>query len=290
MNKALFISDDQYSDESNDGNIFIQSAKNVALFTPDYITNDFIIPVDTSRYFGNTDSITAKLSSGVSSVFFCGHSNNQIFTHESLYTIEDISNLKNNDTPFFISILGKQEFARENVNSIMNEMINTPNGALVGINSVGIHYVGQSSNYFSQVWSKLYSDISIGDIYRNTTGYSIDRRKFNIFGDPSIILKSDIPAVIDNSNILPNSFRLDQNYPNPFNPTTNISYTIPQNGITSLKVYNILGKEVANLVNKYQANGHYSITFNASNLSSGVYFYKLSNGKLSNTKKMILIQ
>ena len=290
MNKALFVSDDQYSGDSNDGNIFIDIAEQVGSMTPDYITNNFIIPVDTSRYFGNTDSITTKLNSGVSSVFFCGHGENEVFTHESLYTINEIPNLRNSDRPFFVSIIGKQEFARKNVTSIMNELIVSPNGALVGINSVGIHYVGAGSGYFSQVWSKLYSDISIGDIFRNTTGSSNERRKYNIFGDPSIVLKSDITAEIEKIEIIPDKFYLAQNYPNPFNPTTKINYSITNAGITTLKVYNILGKEIAELVNKSQQSGNYSINFNASDLTSGIYFYSLTNGNISMTKKMILLK
>jgi hypothetical protein len=86
------------------------------------------------------------------------------------------------------------------------------------------------------------------------------------------------------------SYSLSQNYPNPFNPSTKIEFTIPLNGFVSVKVYDILGKEVAVLVNKYMTTGSYSIDFNAANLTSGVYFYKITAGDYSDTKKMMLLK
>jgi len=85
-------------------------------------------------------------------------------------------------------------------------------------------------------------------------------------------------------------FVLNQNYPNPFNPTTIISFSIPLSAFTSLKVYDILGNEVATLVNEEKPTGSYEINFNASSLSSGTYFYKLQAGSFIETKKMILLK
>ncbi len=87
-----------------------------------------------------------------------------------------------------------------------------------------------------------------------------------------------------------NRYSLKQNYPNPFNPTTMISWQSPQSGRQTLKVYNILGKEVATLVNEFRSAGNYEVNFDAGNLSSGVYFYKLQAGSFVETKKMILVK
>lgn len=89
---------------------------------------------------------------------------------------------------------------------------------------------------------------------------------------------------------VPSSFLLSQNYPNPFNPTTKINITIPKDGFVSLKVYDISGKEIIDLVNKNLLTGTYVYDFNASNLSSGIYFYTLKTSEFSSTKKMILIK
>jgi len=89
---------------------------------------------------------------------------------------------------------------------------------------------------------------------------------------------------------VPNGFQLQQNYPNPFNPSTEISYTITKAGNVTLKVYNMLGQDVATLVNGYQAANTYKVNFNASGLSSGVYLYKLSSGSNETIKKMVLMK
>ena len=92
------------------------------------------------------------------------------------------------------------------------------------------------------------------------------------------------------SNEIPNNYSLEQNYPNPFNPTTNIRFAIPKSGFTSLKVYDAMGREVATLINSKLEAGRFEAEFNASNLSSGVYFYKLVSGDFSEVKKMALIK
>ncbi len=89
---------------------------------------------------------------------------------------------------------------------------------------------------------------------------------------------------------IPSKFSLDQNYPNPFNPTTTIKFAIPADENVSLKVFNVLGQEVATLVNKQMKAGSYSFDFNASKLSSGVYFYRVEAGSFNATKKMLLLK
>lgn len=86
----------------------------------------------------------------------------------------------------------------------------------------------------------------------------------------------------------PERFELAQNYPNPFNPSTVIGYSLSQSGFVSLKVYDLSGKEVYTLVNEVQNAGNYEVALNASNLSSGIYFYKIIAGDFISTKKMIL--
>ncbi len=90
--------------------------------------------------------------------------------------------------------------------------------------------------------------------------------------------------------IIPSAFNLAQNYPNPFNPVTNISYSLPQNTKVVIKVYDILGRLVKELVNEYKEAGIYKIKFDGTNLSSGVYFYKIEAGTFADTKKMVLVK
>jgi len=109
-----------------------------------------------------------------------------------------------------------------------------------------------------------------------------------------------ITDVEDQSNDIPSHFTLSQNYPNPFNPTTTIKYSIPLSEFVTLKIYDVLGNEVAILINEEQQAGNYEVEFsakggsasggNAAGLSSGIYFYKLQSGGFIETKKMLLLK
>jgi len=90
--------------------------------------------------------------------------------------------------------------------------------------------------------------------------------------------------------LTPNSYNLAQNYPNPFNPTTTIQYSIPKRSSVKLKVYDLLGNEIAELVNEEKDRGVYSVSFDASGLASGIYLYKIQAGEFIETRKMILLK
>jgi hypothetical protein len=89
---------------------------------------------------------------------------------------------------------------------------------------------------------------------------------------------------------LPETFALHQNFPNPFNPTTTIQYALPTGSLVSLQVFDILGREVATLVNEFKNAGEHQVQFNASGLGSGVFFYRLQAGRFIETKRMMLVK
>ena len=97
-------------------------------------------------------------------------------------------------------------------------------------------------------------------------------------------------AINEKNNLKPIAYNLSQSYPNPFNPATTISYSIPQSGNVKLSVYNVLGKEVATLVNGYVSAGVHEVNFKASNIASGIYLYTIKAGNFSKTMKMILMK
>jgi hypothetical protein len=103
-----------------------------------------------------------------------------------------------------------------------------------------------------------------------------------------VFYSKTITSITDGDDY-PNSFVLFQNYPNPFNPQTVISYSIPKNEIVQLKIFDVLGNEVLTLVDEEQSAGSYNVSLDASNLSSGVYFYRFQSGDFVDTKKMILL-
>ena len=95
---------------------------------------------------------------------------------------------------------------------------------------------------------------------------------------------------VEGENQLPTKFSLEQNFPNPFNPMTTIRYQIPELSFVTLKVYDVIGNEVATLINEEKTVGNYQVEFDASSLSSGIYFYRLQAGEFVETKKMILMK
>jgi hypothetical protein len=104
------------------------------------------------------------------------------------------------------------------------------------------------------------------------------------------LMLTNITSVSQNSSSIPNSYGISQNYPNPFNPTTVVNYQLPINSFVTLKVYDMLGREVAILLNERKSAGYYSVTFNAVHLPSGVYFYRLQAGPYTQTKKIVLLK
>lgn len=105
-----------------------------------------------------------------------------------------------------------------------------------------------------------------------------------------VIRENNAVSVSGSGNSFINNYILEQNYPNPFNPGTIISFSIPNSEFTQLKIYDALGTEINSLVNEYKQSGNYDIEFNAENLPTGIYFYRLISGNYSDTKKMILLK
>ena len=147
-----------------------------------------------------------------------------------------------------------------------------------------------STAYYSKMW-----ELSKGfttELFRNAS-----HKLICLIYTAWLNAGSPVSVEDENSVQLASNFELAQNYPNPFNPTTTISYTIPnvtlsgaEGSRVQLKIYDVLGNEVATLVNEYKPAGSYEVRFDASILSSGVYFYKLQTGNLVETKKMILMK
>lgn len=145
---------------------------------------------------------------------------------------------------------------------------------------------------YTYSWSGSYWDWYYGYVYYN--GYqNYDYTSNYGYGvtDPGIL-----PSKLGEGNLLasdleiPNEFTLDQNYPNPFNPSTTINFAIPQSGNVVLKIFSVTGEEVATLINKQMTAGYHSVDFNASNLASGLYIYRLESNNNVKTNKMLLMK
>ena len=134
----------------------------------------------------------------------------------------------------------------------------------------------------------LPSDTLVPAIFVKENGKSIYFTLARLTGTTDNTLTETATLVRENQ--VAKSFVLEQNYPNPFNPSTSISYEITSGAMTSLKIYDVMGREVSLLVNEFQQPGRYTARFNASSLASGVYMYKLTSGNFSITKKMSLLK
>lgn len=160
-------------------------------------------------------------------------------------------------------------------------------GALTGIVRPQNLYIAYRPNT-SSPWRPLttYRD---GDYLK---AFNLAGNEFGQFAIASKTTRNPLAAQLNVQKTSNNakSYALAQNYPNPFNPTTTIQYSLANAGNVSLKIYDVLGREVANLVNGRQAAGEYTVQFNAANLASGIYFYRLQAGDFVQTKKMMLVK
>ena len=151
------------------------------------------------------------------------------------------------------------------------------------------------ANTISGIWTpqdsqpltdSLIAEVLAGNIYVNL--HTSDNPGGEIRGQlgPNVV----ITAIDDEPSALPQDFVLLQNYPNPFNPTTTIEYVLPKSAVVQLTIYNLRGQEAVRLVDGPQTGGYHRATWNASNLASGIYFYRLQAGDFVQARKMLLLK
>jgi photosystem II stability/assembly factor-like uncharacterized protein len=176
----------------------------------------------------------------------------------------------------------------------VNNGLNSLDVRSISINSQGKIFAGTSNGVFVTIedgdnWSPRNSgliDVSILSLLCDSSDY------LYVATMSTGVYRSTLPttSMEEDGIALIRTYKLNQNYPNPFNPATTITYQIPQTGFVSLKVYDILGREVATLVNEEKLAGSYEVQFEGSGLTSGIYFYQLKAGEYSETKKMSLLR
>ena len=188
------------------------------------------------------------------------------------YYVEE--NTRNQD-PGFKDINNCDVLLAENCINIRNSQYSGTDAA----NPVNFHGV---SDYLAFTWPLNY-DLSYSNATLQTGGTD---------GKPvgSLQWWPNLTDVKDNITSVPNSFSLEQNYPNPFNPTTKIKYNLSKEAKVSLKIFDVLGREITTLVDTKQISGHYEVNFDASKLASGVYIYRIIAGDFVQSRKMILMK
>jgi subtilisin family serine protease len=169
--------------------------------------------------------------------------------------------------------------------------LNTTYVAFGGTSSAGPHVAGAAALLLQADTTLRHRDVRrllrAGAIADQYTG-AVPNTTWG-FGKLRIANSASLLTAVDEEPI-PSSFALSQNYPNPFNPTTTIRYSVPSRTMVTLKMYDLLGREVAALVNREQDHGEYSLTWDGRGFASGVYFYRLKTGTIAQTKKLILLR
>lgn len=169
----------------------------------------------------------------------------------------------NNELIYSLAVQGSNVFAGSETNGVYFSSNDGLNWAQVndGLGNIGVFSLYIFNNY-------IYAGASVNGVYRRQLSELVN------------VEKTEIPS----------KFSLNQNYPNPFNPVTKINYSIPKKGFVTLKIYNILGKEIKTLVNEVKSAGSYEVNFDATGYSSGVYFYRIETNGYSDTKSMMLLK
>ncbi|NWG29452.1 MAG: T9SS type A sorting domain-containing protein [Ignavibacteriaceae bacterium] len=176
---------------------------------------------------------------------------------------------------------GETDVQSANPGVLIDRKINNGSWTQIAtLSGTAAQYIDYGINYAGSGYNTAYYRIRFKDT----------QNKISIYSDIKSIQYGDAWKIGTEQENSITDYKLQQNYPNPFNPTTSISFSIPKNGFVTLKVYDILGKEVAELVNEIKEAGNYSVTFNASELPSGIYFYTLTSGNFTATKKLILLK
>jgi len=273
-------------------NVYIDSTGSGGATTIKYYLTIHKIGIETKRTFFDTlsvDSINYKFNANIFEVetenFMGGEGYiyGWIFPDSLMESVVDT----NDTTPMFPYSKLYRKYNLENDDSLYYKN-----------DTLFIHYRPIATNYNDSYFSIDYT------IERNHGLEYYSRHYWSYFGTGfrESYQKTGVALIssISKSKKLPTKNYLSQNYPNPFNPTTTIKYSIPSTQtpllrgvggvLTTLKIYDILGREVATLLNKEQKPGNYEIQFDASDLTSGIYFYRLQSGSFVESRKMILIK
>ena len=156
-------------------------------------------------------------------------------------------------------------------------------------NDIGVYVSADTGNTWQTLMDGMPEAVIVMDLV-----ISPQNRKLRVATHGSGIYQRQLPEAIvsvkPELSAISQRFSLSQNHPNPFNPVTTISYSLPVSGDVTLIIYNLLGEEIARLIDGFQQAGEYRLTWNASNASSGIYVYRLSAADFTETKKMVLLK
>ena len=165
--------------------------------------------------------------------------------------------------------------------NVMRKMVTSPTGESFSINMDDTKNVNKIISIDTD--NLISENLSVVVFIQSSAAKTVYQSETITYADLTI---SDV----NTTHQIPAEYSLEQNYPNPFNPTTNIRFRIVEGGFVTLKIYNVLGNEVATLINEEKPAGNYVVTFDAAQFPSGVYFYTIDAGNFTRTKKMLFLK
>ena len=233
------------------------------------------VPVPDTILYTNTD----ELNEVMRSMNFHLDNQSQLYFTDFYYTV---------NPELADSVLTEADFV-----TFKAELVNAGTNTVAGTYDEVTYTKNNIDEYDNVNYQVDCSGIPAGDYYLRlvtTISGNAEYNLANVQNDDPGLDKRNYKTVQFDGSIAPATYDLSQNYPNPFNPATTINYQLPQTGFVTLKIYDILGKEVAMLVNEQKNQGRYSVNFNASRLASGVYIYQLRVNDYVSSKKMLLIK
>ena len=205
------------------------------------------------------------------------------------FSLSQDSKLDFSDCSYIIN----RDSSEINVSKILPyiELVNASNGAAVKVKDIS--FIEKDTIDAKTYYALNCTSVSKGEYYLRVNFDTNEKLEYclsDCIYEENSLGKKQYKEISSVDNLLPTEYALEQNFPNPFNPSTTIKYQLPKDGLVTLKIYDILGREVATLVNEEKIAGKYQVNFNASSLASGVYIYKLQAGDFVSSKKMLLLK
>ncbi|HEY9164663.1 MAG TPA: C25 family cysteine peptidase [Candidatus Kryptonia bacterium] len=293
-NRAISLAD--YRQE--DGSVFEEDAARLRLFLDSLWTDTVSVHVrsDSPSHLDSTGFVNLW-SEGAAIVAYTGHADPILFSYSHYFTTWSIDSLKNGGR-LPVCFLGGCDLTFDTgpeVSIPTHLLDHEGGGAVAVISSEGLMFENTAVMFYTSLIQTMIKepDEPLGKVYEATMpAWESDiAHRFTLLGDPALIAKHSLVSTrVTPPSLAPRSFALKQNYPNPFNPTTVISYQISAVSHVTLKVYDVIGRLVATLVDEKQNTGTHSVTFTADRLPSGVYFYRLEAGSYMDTKKLVVLK
>jgi hypothetical protein len=238
-----------------------------------------------SAYHRTRSQFRELWNEGAAIVSFWGFSTSYVFSKSAYFTTWDIDSLSAGSPLAVFFIECAQMFDRRDTLAMAVRLLEVSGkGAVAAVASSGVHYDESYAFFMRELASQLSANPyqSLGKalfVAKRSTGVNDEdfTMRLTLLGDPALVIKSPLVAYAEGDpRTHPSEFALFQNYPNPFNPRTTIWYALPTASHVSLKIFNTLGQDLGTLVDRLEGPGYRFVQFDASHLSSGVYFYRLT--------------